>query len=67
MKTRRNKKNEQEGLIKLKEIRDSTKKYVNELIKCAQEREIVKKNYAESLQLEFELEALNYIKGDKST
>ena len=66
MKTRRNKKNEQEGLIKLKEIRDSTKKYVNELIKCAQEREIVKKNYAESLQLEFELEALNYIKGDKS-
>jgi hypothetical protein len=65
MKTRRNKKNEQEGLIKLKEIRDSTKKYVVELIKCSQEREIMKKNYAESLQLEFELEAMNFIKGEK--
>merc|ERR1711957_142468 len=66
MKTRRNKKNEQEGLLKLKEIRDSTKKYVNELIKCSQERELVKKNYAELLQLEFDLEALSYLKGEKN-
>lgn len=34
------------------------------MIKCSQERETVKKNYSELLQLEFELEALSYIKSE---
>jgi len=53
-------------LLKLKEIRDSTRKYLVELLKVMQERENVKKLFTELLQLEFEAEVNSIMKNDKT-
>jgi len=65
MKTRRNKKNEVEGLQKLKEIRDTTQKYLTNIVSMMKEREITKKNILILQQMEFEGETTNIFRNDK--
>ena len=45
--------------LQLKEIRDSSKKYLTEILKAMKEKETIKKYYTELLQLEFEAEINN--------